>query len=73
VNAKVISALVGAGGIIHVEDRELPPGPAQLVVLYPENGGEPAEFDLTQLPLGGHRAGWIQPTDLRREAMYEED
>lgn len=71
--AKVIQTQVGAGGLIHVEDRELPRGPAQLVILYAEEEAGPAGNDGSRLPLGGYNAGWIEPRSLRREALYEED
>ncbi|MDA1142890.1 MAG: hypothetical protein O3B01_30380 [Planctomycetota bacterium] len=70
--AKVIRTQVGAGGLIHIEDRDLPPGPADLVVLYREEDVAPTNSDVNRPPLGGYKAGWIEPRSLRREAMYEE-
>jgi len=73
--AKVIHTKISKGGVIHVEDRDLPPGEVDLIVLL--RNSEPIQRPFPSegipLPLGGYKAGWLSPEQLRRQAIYEED
>ena len=72
--AKIINTKISKDGIIHVVDHELPPGQVNVIVLYDDTKlPQPSISDVKDLPLGGYRAGWISPEDLRREAIYEEN
>ena len=72
--AKIINTKISKDGIIHVVDPELPPGQVSVIVLYDNTIlPQPSISDVKDLPLGGYRAGWISPEDLRREAIYEEN
>ena len=70
--AKVIKTKIEKGGVIHVVDRELPAGDAEVVVLTQETGVKQPVSDLKKLPIGGYKAGWLTPQQLRREALYED-
>ena len=72
--AKVIHTEIRKDGIIHVVDHELPPGKVNIIILYNDSELlQPSISNVKNLPLGGYKAGWISPEDLRREAIYEEN
>lgn len=72
--AKVIHTEVTREGVIHVVAPDLPPGEVDIIILVRnlEETGPPRLPDLRNLPLGGYRAGWLSPEQLRREAIYED-
>jgi len=71
--AKIIHTEITTGGVIHVVDQELPPGSADIIILFPEAKPFAAHPTAKQLPLGGYKAGWIPAEKLRREAMYDDE
>ncbi len=71
---KIIRTRIGQGGVIHVVDKELPPGEVDIVML-PNHGKKPLQrplVDVKKLLIGGYKAGWFSPQQLRREALYED-
>ncbi len=69
--AKVIHTKISKNGVIHVEDHDLPPGEADIIVLLRDLKKQRPK-NIKHLPLGGHKAGWFSPEQLRREVIYEE-
>lgn len=73
--AKVIHTEVSKDGIIHVVDHDLPPGEVDLIILL-GNSDHPQSahmLDAKHIPFGGYKAGWLDPEQLRREAIYEDE
>lgn len=71
---KVIRTRVAEGGVIHVVDKELPPGEVDIVVV-PHHGKKLPQhrsIEVNRLPIGGYKAGWLSPQQLRRKALYED-
>jgi len=72
---KLIHTEVKKKGVIHVVDHDLPPGEVDLIVLLgnSEPFQSPPVSESKKLPMGGYRAGWLSPGQLRRADIYEED
>ncbi len=72
---KLIHTEINKGGVIHVVDGDLPPGEVDLIVLLrnSESLQSPPVSEGKDLPLGGYKAGWLSPGQLRRGTIYEED
>ena len=72
--SRVIHARADEQGVLSLTVKGLPPGVIEVILRIPdaENGRHPQE-DIDRLPLGGYKAGWLAPEQLRREAIYEED
>lgn len=73
---KVIRTRVHKGGMIHIIDKELSPGEVDIVVL-PHHSKEQhhlieAKKEAKKLPIGGYKAGWLSPQQLRRESLYRD-
>ncbi len=71
--AKVIRTKIDSSGVIHIVDKELPPGEVDVVILpHVTKGSDKGKADVDNLPIGGYKAGWLSPKHLRREAIYED-
>lgn len=71
--AKVIRAKIDKDGVIRVVVHELPPGDVDVVILpHVSELHQSYKVDVKKLPIGGYKAGWLSPKQLRREAIYEE-
>lgn len=71
-NVKVIKTKIDKGGVIHIVDKELPAGDADIVVFPYERSASSAAPRPINLPIGGYKAGWLSPRQLRRESIYED-
>lgn len=70
--AKIIKTRIETGGVIYLVDRELSAGDAEIIVLTHETDVKRSLPDLKKLPIGGYKAGWLTPQQLRREALCED-
>ena len=72
--SRVIHARTDEKGVLTLTVPDLPPGEVEVILRIPESADDRrATKDIDRLPLGGYRAGWLKPEQLRREAIYEED
>lgn len=72
-HVKIIETKVDKGGVIHVVDPDLQPGDVDIIIM--PHTSEPSHSkttDIKKLPIGGYKAGWFSPKQLRREALYED-
>jgi hypothetical protein len=70
--SKLIHAQTDEQGILNLTVKGLPPGEVDVILLTSENKTTSKQNAQT-LPLGGHKAGWLAPEQLRRESMYEDE
>jgi hypothetical protein len=69
--SKVIHTRTDEQGVLSLTVEGLPPGEIEVILNIPD-----AEIDrqtgknVGQLPLGGYKAGWLEPEQLRRKILY---
>ena len=72
--SRVIHAKTDEKGVLKITVPDLPPGEVEVILRIPESTDDRRiSMDIGRLPLGGYKAGWLKPEQLRREAIYEED
>ncbi len=72
--SRVIHARTDEQGVLNLTVKGLPPGEVEIILRTPDSENDRhSPEDIDRLPLGGYKAGWLAPEQLRREAIYEED